>query len=206
MYIAIKEVGYESLIFITNEQIQSLLIHSPSWEVDFRFKGPIFGVEACFVLVLFSRDLHMSFLSLKEKVLLWKFDVRVEGNPCVLVAFSRDLHIFPSRWQRRSWLTRLVFKVGRILCVLILSAMKLWMSFFSLKEKVLILKAFLLERESLILEEESFSFNSKDLCFGINFFRFLNSTQTGGLLIEKSPLWLRVKHWIWTPCGPIILP
>ena len=70
----------------------------------------------------------------------------VEGTVWVLVVFFWDRQMLPSRWKRRSWLGMLIFEVEGTFTYLVssLGIFKLLSSL--LEEKVLILKAFFLER------------------------------------------------------------
>jgi len=69
---------------------------------------------------------------------------------CMLVLFSLDPQTFPSHWKKRSWLGVLTFEVeGMFICLF--SSLGIFNLHSSLlEEKALILKSFLLDRESLI--------------------------------------------------------
>ena len=116
-----------------------------TWKSGLRGRGHSLG--ACLLLL---RPSNVPFL-LKEKVLMWKFDLM--GATGTLVCLSSplgDLQMVPSRWKRRSWLGPLIFEVkGTFICLV--SSLKIFnLSSLFLEEKVSILKAFFLERESLM--------------------------------------------------------
>ena len=58
--IVFQRIWVQSLIFVTNEQMRSPLIRSPSSSVGFRLESLVFRVEGTIlVLVPFSWDLQM---------------------------------------------------------------------------------------------------------------------------------------------------